>query len=448
MIIFPFGKAPAVILVAALLAGGWLLLHPRGKEDANLVLWSFAKTHITAYNQALPALNHAYPDVKLSVKQIHFEALNRRLLSSFWSNLPSQPDLVEIEISCVGTYFKGPKEQIGFEDLKPRLVESGMYNRIVRNRLATWSNRGGIYGIPNDVHPVMLAYRRDIADSLGICVDSLYTWDRFIEAGRRFTVEGERYMIELNEQNVGSLECFLFQRGGGYFDSLGNVIFDNPVAVATMEWFVPLVTGKGRIGADLGSGQNAAVLFYKALEEGYYLFFICPDWRSSFIQEYSPRLAGKMALMPIPAFYPGGRRTSTQGGTMMAITKACKDKDKAWKTALFLYTNPEGRSRSFKKTNIIPPFRDAWTEPVFHEPNAFWSGQKLGEMYIGLADSIPPQYSNPFVVLAKGKLSQALVSCTQYYSVNGSSGFRDPIRTALTASADEVRKYQKRGLIE
>ena len=44
------------------------------------------------------------------------------------------------------------------------------------------------------------------------------------------------------------------------------------------------------------------------------LFLVTPDWRSKSYERDIGKLAGKMALMPLPAVKEGGRRTSTWGG--------------------------------------------------------------------------------------------------------------------------------------
>ena len=37
-------------------------------------------------------------------------------------------------------------------------------DRIPANALATYTDRGAVFGLPHDIHPVMLAYRADIVD--------------------------------------------------------------------------------------------------------------------------------------------------------------------------------------------------------------------------------------------------------------------------------------------
>lgn len=366
---FPYGTAPTLLLVVALLSGGYIALHPAGSHNATLRLWTFSVLHSEPYQRAVPDFERAHPGTTVDVQLVHITAVTSRLRAAFWANL-DVPDLVEVEISKAGSFFRGPVEDIGFIDLTQRLKESGFYDRLVQTRFAPYTNRGHIYGLPHDIHPVMLAYRRDLAEAAGIDVTSLDTWEKFIEAGRKYTIPGKRYMMRLSDSDAGSLECLLFQRDGGYFDASGKVIMDNEAAVETMKWYVPMVAGPNRISADLG---GAGSVLTQTIEEGYVLFHLCPDWMTKgFFEREIPRVSGKMALTPLPAARPGGRRTSTMGGTMVGITKNCKNPDLAWKLATRLYLDKEFLAERFANTNILPPLKDAWEMPVFKEPRPYW----------------------------------------------------------------------------
>jgi len=436
---FPFGKAPFVILVGAVVSAGWLLAHPVTKTEATLRVWTFATTHAEAYRKALPAFEAARPGVKVDLQLVHWEAVTSRLRAAFWTDL-DVPDLVEVEISAAGSFFRGPPEEIGFEDLTPRLASSGLLDRLVRARLAPYTCRGRIYGLPHDVHPVMLAYRRDIFEAEGVDASALVTWDDFVRAGRRLTRLGERYMIQLSDAGSHNLEALLFQRGGGYFDAEGRVTMDDEIALETLLWYIPLVAGPDRIASDPGGGQG----FAQAFEDGYILSTICPDWRSKGIENDVPRLAGKLALMPLPAARPLGRRTTTWGGTMVGITKKCAHKDLAWELACHLYLNPDDLAERFREMNILPPLRDAWGLEAFREPRSYWSGQRIGELYAALGDDVPPQYTSPYINLAKSKLGSVVAACAAHYNRHGADGFVEFARARLRQAGDELRKYMKR----
>jgi arabinosaccharide transport system substrate-binding protein len=463
----PVGLAPLIILLMVLVSGTWLVFHPITETSATLRMWTFANTHYNAYMPAIhgdpnrPGMSfeekfrgYRTPDggtidVTIDVQLVHGDAVTSRLRAAMWSNLDI-PDLVEVEISRAGSFFRGPIEDVGFVDLTPYLQAEGLLepNGIVKTRLAPYTHRGRIFGLPHDVHPVMLAYRADLFRQLGIDPNKLETWDDFIREGRRITVKGERYMIQLSDAGAGNLETLLFQRDGGYFDANGQLIMDDETAVETVKWYIPLVAGQGRIGSDLGfSGQS----FAQAVQDGYFLCFICPDWRSKGAEKDMPRLSGKMALMPMPAFHPGGRRTSTWGGTMLGITQRCQDKQLAWSLAKHLYLNPDPNDAAerFRQTNILPPVRKIWEHPAFQtETREYWSNQPIGRLYADLAKDVPPQYASPFIELAKAKMSEVVAACVTYYKDHEDNldpnDFDAFVRARLRKAADAVRNQMAR----
>jgi arabinosaccharide transport system substrate-binding protein len=439
---FPYGKAALSFLILSLLSGswiGWNSLTAAGRRTPpgtqKLTFWVFAKPHYEAYRKALPAFEAAHPGVQVDMQLVSLDGLAARLQNAFLADL-DVPDMVEIEISSSGTFFRGPLKDVGFADLTDRVHQTGLWDKMVQARFAPYTNRGHIFGLPHDVHPVQLAYRRDLVEAAGIDVRKIQTWDDFIRVGHQLTKLNERYMIELSDSSTDNLETCLFQRGGGYFDPQGKCIFDNEVAVQTLCWYVPLVAGPHRIGNSLGGGQ----VLTKAVEDGYVLFLIAPDWRSKSFEQDIPRVAGKMALMPLPAVSPGGARTSTWGGTMLGITKRCKNPDLAWQLAMHLYLDKAQLAERFRQTNILPAMREAWDQPAFHEPHPYYSNQPLGDTYARLAPSVPFQYSSPFIQTAKAKLGAALVSCVQEYNAHPDHDLESFARATLKENADDVRK--------
>jgi len=57
-----------------------------------------------------------------------------------------------------------------------------------------------------------------------------------------------------------------------------------------------------------------------------------------------------------------------------------------------------------------------------------------------MADQVPGQYSSPYIDTAKGKSTEALISCIKYYEQHGDDGFDAFVRSELKARADEVRR--------
>ncbi len=427
------------MLFLAIGSGGWLVANQGARKPATLRMWTFAKPHYEAYQKALPKFLEQHPGVTVDLQLVEGSGLNQRLRAAFQADL-DVPDMVEIEISAAGSFFRGPKEHIGFLDISPYLERDKLQQKIVASRFAPYTNRGSIFGLPHDVHPVMLAYNREIFKQLGLDPEKLDTWDKFIEAGKKVKKPGERYILEMADNGTSQLELALFQRDGGFFDADGKVIFDNAVGIETMKWYVPLVAKNSpqQIGYALSSSFGQVMT--QALETGYFLSVVTPDWRSKNHENDVGKLKGKMGLMPLPAVAPGGRRTSTWGGTMLGLSRSGKNHDLAWELAKYLYLSEKDLAERFADTNILPPVPSAWKEPAFDKKYEYYGGQKIGRDYANLAPQVPPQYASPFVDLGKSKLSQALIQCVEYYNAHGAdSGWDAFVKTTVKARADEVR---------
>lgn len=447
---FPFGRAAFWILLLALASGAakglWNAQNyfaARGEQPKQkITFWIFAPEHEDAYKSAFPAFLKEHPDVEIDLQKVTWNVVTQRLQAAMWSGV-ALPDMVEIPIDSAGAYFRGPVEDIGFADLTERIQKAGLLNEMVTARFAPYTTRGHIFGLPHDVHPMMLAYNAEVFKKEGIDASKIETWDDFIAVGRKLTIPDKRYMLELEEGRTAHFDPCLLQRGGGHFDIDGNVIFDNEIGVQTMLWFVPLVAGEKRIASSLAGGQVSG-----AIKDGYFLCLMTPDWRTKTIEKYfqdketkqfDPTMMGKLHLMPLPAVKRGGPRTSTWGGTMLGITKQSKNQDLAWQLALHLYLNKSDLGQRFHDTNILPALRSAWTLPAFNEPRPFWGGQHLGALYADLAPQEPRVYTSPFIEQSRAKLGEALVDCVSKYRADGDKGFEPYVRARLKRSADQLR---------
>lgn len=445
---YPYGKAPLVLLVLAILSTGLLFATQKQREKRpDLILVTFTAPHQAAYRKALPEFEKQH-GVKVDVQLAHWGSLQTRLQNAMLADT-EVPDLVEMLEGSLGFFARGPKEDIGILDLTPRIDQENLRERMVSSRFSLWSARGRVFGMPHDVHPIMLAYRRDIIEELGINVADLDTWDKFLEVGRRVTRDkngdgvNDQYMIDLPFGGGHGILMLMLQRGGQLFDEQGNPSFANEITAEVFRMYLEMTLGKQRVAYDCGWGQP----MFKAVTDGLALFYITPDWRSYTYQTDLPRLSGKMALMPLPAFEKGGRRTSVWGGTGLVITKRTKNQALAWELAKFLYLNPKSLGERFKATNIIPPFKDAWNLPEFNEPNPYFSGQAIGKLYAELAPQTPPLYSSPVDSVARAKLNEAYTRAIEHFKAHGQDGLMDVIRRELKLAQDDVKRMAERNQV-
>lgn len=449
---FPFGKAPFWLLVIAMgsMLARFIVQRERPRRP-DIALVTFSSAHYDAYRRAIPEFERTH-HATVQVQLANWASLQSRLQNAVLAGT-DVPDLVEVFEGSLGFFTRGPTADIGLTDLTPRLVRDGLMDRLVASRFSLWSARGRIYAVPHDVHPVMLAYRRDLVEGLGLDVTHLDTWEAFVAAGQRVTrdLDGDgvtdRYMLDLPFTGAWGLVTLLLQDGGALFDAAGRVAFDSPKTAEVITWYLHQTAGPARIAYDAGDGQSLA----KSISDGLVLFCVVPDWRSHLLETDLPRLAGKMALMPLPAWRSGERRTSVWGGTGLIMMKQTKNPDLAWELAKFLYFDPADLGRRFLATGIIPVLKNAWNLPEFNQPNPYYSNQPVGRLYAALAGQTPEVHSSPVDALAHAQLNEAFGRIREYYLGHGDTtaatrqALDAHIHAELARAAAYVTRMAERG---
>ena len=448
---FPFGKAPLAILVTTIVSAAMLLLmglFRNESEQPDLSMTVFSGEHYRAYLKAMPKFEEKH-GVKVQLRHTDSRALQSRLQAAMQAGIDDVPDLVELERDAIGFWLRGRLEEMKFVDLTDRIAAEGLDKRMVESRFSMWSKEGRKFGLPHDVHPVGLIYRRDLIEQWGIDVNAIETWDDFIEMAKLIPKYKDdtdnvrdHYALQMDIQNGQVFELLMLQKGISIFDDQGNPQFDNEETVDLIEWYIRNSHGEDGIGYATGGVRKGQDLV-KSLTEGLVLFFFAPDWFTKKMSYDAPSMHGNLAIMPLPAWEKGGRRTSVQGGTGLFITTHCEDRGKldlAWELAKYLYTNEESLTELFEESNILPPLMDIWDHPAYRQPNSYYSNQKLGEFLIKLAPQTPPNYINAFYTGAKQQIQGVLANAALYYMERGEEGFREYVSQQLKTQTQILQR--------
>lgn len=446
---FPYGRAPLWLLVLSLASTVAVFVTQRldatGRPD--LTFATSASNHMEAYREAARSFEKRHR-VRVSVELVHSRALQARLENAMLAKSPV-PDLVELLFGDIAFFTRGPLSDVGLVDLTARLEEEGLKERLVQSRLSLWSARGHAFALPHDVHPVMLMYRADILESLGIDPDAIETWDDFVALRPKVVkdLDGDgvldRYLIDLPIGEAWGTLILLLQRGVSLFDAQGRVTMNQPATVDTLYWYVHQVEGKDRIATQCGWGQS----LMKAMKDGLALFYVAPDWRTHSVEMEAPNVKGLFKVMPLPAWTSGGRRTSTWGGSGLAITKATKDVGLAWDFAKLLYFDRDALGRRYRATKILPPLKDSWTLPELSEPSEFFRGQRLGKEYAALAPDVPEDWATPFRSRAEDRIGAVTLHAVEYFRAHGDEGLRESIAKDLAEKSAEVQELVNRNVL-
>ncbi|MBX3389727.1 MAG: carbohydrate ABC transporter substrate-binding protein [Phycisphaeraceae bacterium] len=410
--------ALAVLSTCVLLAGA-ARATPNEKS-----MWTFARPHYLMYEPRVEAWNKS-GKTPFDLRLLSLPAMERRMMAAFLGDVPSA-DVLEVERRGVSRTFGGPVESVGFYDLTDRLEKEGLLEEINAPSFSPWTTRGRIFGLPHDVHPVMLGYRADLVEAAGIDVSKIETWEDFARVMKPLMADTDhdgkpdRYLLNMWETNQDHLEVLLLQAGGGFFDENEKPTLDSAINVHILATIVTWLAGPNRIAAD---APNFTAAGNKLKADGYVVASFFPDWMGDIWKHEIPSLSGKMKLMPLPAWERGGRRTSVWGGTMLGIPKTAvkspKDFETLWSFCKELYISDQFMRDLYREGGIVTPVKKYWTDPIFDEPNAYFSGQPAGRLYIDLAPAVPMRNSSPYNTFAMYRVVDALVQMTEEARATG-----------------------------
>lgn len=437
----------AIVLIAIALVTSVIVLAVPADEREGMQFWVFARVHHAMYEQPVAKWNQTAPQ-HASREPVHmilidYETMVRRARAAFWSDIPSA-DLIEMERSQIGSFFTGPLEEVGFVDLTQRLHDEGIYERINPPSFSPWSKDGRIFGLPHDVHPVLLCYRADIVEEAGIDVSQIETWDDFVRVMRPLMqdLDGDgkidRYLLDAWYANTNWIDPLTIQAGGGTFDGDNRLIINseaNAIVLAQMvSWSLD---GPTRIAIEARHGTQSGNYLWL---QGRVIATIMPDWMAGVFKNDMPGLSGKVKLMPLPAWERGGRRTSVWGGTMVGIPKSSPNFEQAWAFAKELYLSQALAEELFRTGHIITPVREYWGAAFYREPDSYFMGQASGVLYLEQAPHVPLRNSSPFHGRGTTRLAEATVQLYQYAKREGLHRREDllPKARELLAEAERV----------
>jgi arabinosaccharide transport system substrate-binding protein len=317
----------------------------------------------------------------------------------------------------IGQVFAGPVKDVGFVDLTSRLEREQLRTGINGPSFSPWTTRGHIFGLPHDVHPVMLLYRADLVEAAGIDVSKIETWDDYFRVLRPLMVDLDgdgridRFLLNASPTSIYYQEVLLLQAGGRMFDEMNQPTLNEPINARVIARLATWYAGPTRVASETSLGGASAM---RLVREGYVVGLLAPDWFAGGIRTTLPDMAGKFKVMPLPAWAKGERRTSVLGGTMLGLTKAGRTREDAWAFAKQLYLSPATAKRLYEEACIVTPIKANWPESFYDVPDPYFCGQAIGRMYIQLAPDVPLRPSSPYYGLAQQLLNLAVIQLCQY----------------------------------
>ncbi|HEQ71246.1 MAG TPA: extracellular solute-binding protein, partial [Spirochaetia bacterium] len=312
-------------------------VHPDG-GGRKVLMWTFARNNLDEWE----AREQEIEDVFNIDLQLELVPQNRfiRELQAVMLEGKGAPDIIEWMIENNRILFSDPERcfVLPLNDLYDR---SPAFQKVPTGRLSWVTYGGNIYGLPHDVHPVILIYNDTLWKEAGTDVAAIRDWDQFFQAAQRLIAKKEKsqplhYALPMGDGGLGDTMWMIFQQTGAqFFDKEGNPLFtSNKFKAFMVKWFEWRSLG---VFSNWDWGN-----FNKLLKDGTVCSYTSPDWWVSQVNAAVEDGRYEWRIRDLP-LYPGGNgsRTSSWGGSFLAVPKTTKAPNFIFKLVEYMqYGNP------------------------------------------------------------------------------------------------------------
>ncbi|UTR16203.1 ABC transporter substrate-binding protein [Salipaludibacillus sp. LMS25] len=332
-----------------------------------LTFWNFQELHTQFFEDAVIRWNEENPDrpIKLVAETYPFDQMHNNLLLSLQSG-SGAPDFADIEISQFANYLQGEVQLEALNDVvEPELDD------VVTSRFDIYAKDDNYYGIDYHVGATVMFYNEEIMNEAGVDIDSIETWDDYVEAGKQVVANTDAVMTTVESDEHFTFWPLISQRGSDYFDENGDVILDNETNVETLQFIYDLVYDY-EIAEIAPGGFHHAEEYYGFMNDGGAASLMMPMWYMGRFLDYMEDLDGKMQIRPLPMWDEGGNRSAGMGGTGTVITNQTEDPELAKDFLAFAKLSEEGNVKLWEILGFDPPRHDVWDSAAMAEDNRFY----------------------------------------------------------------------------
>lgn len=233
--------------------------------------------------------------------------------------------------------------------------------------LAECARDGRLVSMPFNKSVPVYYYNRDMFRKAGLDPDRFpVTWDEFLEAAKRLTIDrnrngrpdpGDQWGTAMTKVASWLFQCMLIQNGGQVFDDQGRVVFDSPAGIEALQFL-----------ADLNIRHKVSYTVQGFEHQNDFL-----AGRVAMIQSSSASLSYMkqdsikfdMGIAPLPRFKQ--RAVVLSGTNIVMFRNASKGAQKhAWQYVKFM-TGAGQTARWAAETNYLPVRKSALDQAVLKE---------------------------------------------------------------------------------
>ncbi|WP_043628038.1 ABC transporter substrate-binding protein [Nonomuraea candida] len=300
-----------------------------GDENAaaTLTFWAWAEN----IQRVVDLWNEKNPTQKVTLSG---QAASDELIAKFLTAVKAgnAPDVLQVEYQSLPTLITNNALQDLTSAVAP--VKSAFAD-------GTWnltSFGGATYAVPQDVGPMMLFYREDLFEKMGLEVPA--TWEEFGKLAETVRQKDpKRYLTTFSPGDAGWVAGFAQQAGANWWtnqDGAWQVSIDDPATKKVLSFWGELVKSGAVLGDPMYTPQ-----WNSQMNDGTIIAWPSAVWGSGILAGVAPSSKGKWKMAPLPQWNAGEQLTGFWGGSSTAVAASSKQKAQAAKFARWMNTDPE-----------------------------------------------------------------------------------------------------------
>ena len=381
----------------------------------NLTFWNWIGA---TGDKAVALFNQTHPNIHVTSQNVGSgPAEYNKLYTAIKAN--NEPDLGFIEYQVLPTF-----ETTG------ALVDMSQYGaNSVKDQFVPWTWKqvtlgNAVVGIPGDMEPMVLYYRKDIFDKYHLPVPT--TWAQYADAAAKLhAADPKAYITDFPPKQPGQFTGLVWQAGGQLFTINGQswkASINSPQALQVASYWQDLITKKL-----VKTDPDFTNSWYQDLQNGTLATWVSGAWGHGILEQNAPQTSGLWRVAPIPQWQAGQSVDGNWGGSSVAVFKSSKHPAEATQFATWFFSNQQ--SLNILNAGGGLAATKAWLDsPQMNISNPFFGNQVVGPLLKTAStevnanfqwgptmdqvyNDIGDQFSN--VVIGSGTLSEGLNAVQQ-----------------------------------
>lgn len=265
---------------------------------------------------------------------------------------------------------------------------------------------GHTYGIPVDIAPMGLIYRKDLFAKYGIA-SAPKTWAEYAADAAKIHKADPKAYIGYFGNDAYNFAGLAWQAGAKWFGTDGGkwkVDINDPATKKVTAFWQDLISKK--LVKVVPSFDTA---LYKGMGDGSILSDVNAVWDTPIVASSVKQTAGKWAVAPMPVWDAADPASGNAGGSPNVVMKGCKNVKQAVEFANWFASDPSSVSNLIKNTGIYPAALSGLTNPALSAPDPFFGGQKIYDVFKDSASHVDPDFQwGPVMTKTSGALADGL----------------------------------------